>query len=473
MEARKTSVLKPVPSEGVQSFLPKQDYIQVQNTPGGEIEKILTSEFSRRTEMAGWCETNLIREEDKKAIRAISDLRNIKRAALQAIYRQINQHTDNLVVTYNEQVRYGVSARTDIPANTYFASFSGVLEQKYTATYTSYYNIVIRQTENSLILLNCEQYGNISRFLLHAPDDMAEASLTERQQLHVIQDYRYAGIELSDVLTANAQVVEFTYNKYPLLFLKTTRYIPSGQPIVWDYGRDYWLEQVPLLMKKDGSFINTDHYAVDTLKLIVYRGEKSEDEKHLDIVLTLDMIKENFRKHGSILLKEPDASQVFGISEQLFFTQYYQQPHSLVLVFKEPDIVIKRNEEEKKSSECLSGEKEVSALPTTKSQEGLNSGMTLFVTKRQQVLEELNRISASLPLPKWSYSASTDTAFISTPASSTSEIKKLKDYLHLKALHLEYAFKAGTTDPVLMIKKPSVTQLKSIAAFIERPRLEI
>lgn len=105
---------------------------------------------------------------------------------------------------------------------------------------------------SSQYCLSSEEYGNITRFMNHAPHYKEVDKLLQFNSPEVQQT----------LLTANFYARKVNTSNEPLIVLEALRDIQIGEPLVWDYGMGYFhtLNFSPILFNHLGNVISPELY---------------------------------------------------------------------------------------------------------------------------------------------------------------------------------------------------------------------
>lgn len=252
-----------------------------------EVTDIKTEDFVKRFNMVQWVETNVIAKGKEPELPRDDTMRKVPLTYLVGKLEQAKVLRDHLVVTNMEgDVGCGVLTTKAIKKNSIVTTYSGLIqcttEFFYGAMHEGDYVFGLCQNEDNDIRtsVNAERYGNISRFIQHAPSSLDE---------YVIRGN-------AKIVTANLFIIDLEYGGYSTTCLVANRDIQPKEMLFWDYGKNYWLPcKKAALFSIYGELIDPNLYTLNSTKT---------ESSNFKFTLDDNQVKKNSRSDGKNNLSE-------------------------------------------------------------------------------------------------------------------------------------------------------------------------
>lgn len=156
-------------------------------------------------------------------------------------FYEIFEHTANLsrleLRYINPVIGFGVFCREPIKAGEFLGIYTGVKQ----VNLPSVLNYSYRQNGDSLsMILDGRNYGNITRFINHAPNP----------------DKNAPSADSSNQLFSNSKCSIYIINGLSFMVYLTTRDVMPGEQLLVDYGSAYFQKSTPILFKSNGRPVN-------------------------------------------------------------------------------------------------------------------------------------------------------------------------------------------------------------------------
>ncbi|GEM_PF-5030122 len=465
-------------------------HLYVSESLGEEPVAVPTKVFADKAGII-WCESNVVEGKHHSMLQVDSHPHNMSESMLQAIYYQIEENRDKLAIIYmGEKVGYGVFARQDISANTYVATYCGLMipvsNEFPPESHSNPYAVGINNDGKMTGTINSEYYRNMGAFFQHVPASD--------------EDYVSANDHNVKFATENLVTMMFYYKGFPVMLLKTNRSVMKGEMLGWDYGKIYWLNHhaVPCLFTPKGEIIPSE--ACLTNKIIL-RIEK--DSRKMDMALAMGEIMKNFKNDGTMKF-QAEEHEILVITQDDFMEKYSKNPTAPYVIMK-PSYTIPvspaDNEEAEKENQVemevpVHGSKDESVKPNAVSDKAgaskaddasefsgmkktfdqISSGLKFGFqsqSKAEAVCAQLNRICSDFGLPKWNYNEKKDIAYIGS--SNAESLKTICKYLESNGMRVQYGLFPVTKQPTVYLYNPKLDALKAIPspASMDKNQLNI
>lgn len=162
----------------------------------------------------------------------------------------------------NPLIGFGVFSKTEIPEQQIVGVYSGVK----TANKPQRLNFAYKPEEDSLnMIIDGKYFGNITRFVNHAPDP----------------DDHTETIEHTGKLVANSKAHIYYINGISIIIHITNRAVKAGEQLLVSYGESYFKDYTPVRFKSNGrpfkTFRNFSKNKIMQLRIMANNGVRKAE----------------------------------------------------------------------------------------------------------------------------------------------------------------------------------------------------